>query len=376
MRHPGSKYASPGCAIASIANYTASRVLLWVVKPAFFCLLIGAGTDALLAQSSSGIRPLLIGRVKITPEAFVDLIAEWRSATTSDSVWTGFGRIPLDRSDPEMLGSLEHSRGMVHIDLPVGPMTITTYLEQDFMRSPDGTPFRWRQYWGRVKLGRWEVLGGKAWSLLRPHRVGMAPERELMNTDVVEPNYHVGLVGQRRQQVRLTYSTHTWSTALAWESTTGFWLGKYGRDFKNMHLEIAAFIGREQAGGVSAAQVARVLPKLRVVGQQFVSKHALTEALGIVPPGVTGASNLFGAEAPLTPMLELFGYYGLVYGCRNDGNRLTSQYSVGFHQRVMARPRSAAAFTISLQYSQVKRAVWSGAAGSMEYVQTRLRYTF
>jgi hypothetical protein len=153
-------------------------------------------------------------------------------------------------------------------------------------------------------------------------------------------------------------------------------LGKYAREFKNMHLEIAAFIGRAQAAGVSFAQVVRVVPKLRVIGQQFVSKHALTEALGIVPRGVTGMSSVFGAEAPLTPTLELFGYYGFVYGGKNDGNRLTSQYSFGFHQRVMARPRSAAGFTISLQYSQVKRVVWSGAAGSMDYVQTRLRYTF
>ena len=85
-------------------------------------------------------------------------------------------------------------------------------------------PFRWRQYWTKAKIGRWEVLGGQTWSLLRPNRVGIEPERALMNTDVIEPNYQVGIVGQRYRQMRLSYSHEGWKAAVAWESTTGLWL--------------------------------------------------------------------------------------------------------------------------------------------------------
>jgi hypothetical protein len=319
---------------------------------------------------------LQLGRIRIAPEGFFDAIGEWRSATTPDTVWTQFGRIPLTPSDSQSLLSLAHSRGMVHIDAPLGPVISTTYLEQDFMRSSEGVPFRWRQYWTRAKIGNWEVLGGQMWSLLRPNRVGIEPDRALMNTDALEPNYQVGLVGQRRRQVRLGYSSETWKIALAWEGATGLWVGKYAKDSKNAHLEIAGFTGRGGVNGVSLAQVIRVAPKLRIIGQQFASKGALAEALGIVPYGVSGISGLIGAEVPATANLNLFTYYGFVYGGRSNTNRLTAQYSLGFHQQLWRRPDTLSSVVLSAQYSHVDRAIWSGSAGSMDYVQTSIRYTF
>lgn len=335
--------------------------------------MVNAGFGQLAAPADHHLQ---LGRIRVAPEGFVDVIGEWRSATTTDTVWTQFGRIPLTPSNSQSLLSLAHSRGMVHIDAPLGPVTFTTYLEQDFMRSSDGIPFRWRQYWTRGKIGQWEVLGGQTWSLLRPNRVGIEPDRALMNTDALEPNYQVGLVGHRRRQVRLGYSSETWKISFAWEADTGLWVGKYAKDGKNAHVEIAGFTGRGHVNGVSLAEVVRVAPKLRIVGQQFASKGALAEALGIVPYGVSGISSLIGTEVPATATLNLFAYYGLVYGSKSNSNRLTAQSSVGFHQQLWRRPDSPAAIVVSAQYSHVDRAIWSGSEGSMDYVQTSVRYTF
>ena len=53
----------------------------------------------------------------------------------------------------------------------------TIYLESDFMNFTGGqSPYRWRQYWGQAQIGRWEILGGQAWSLLRTNRSGTASD--------------------------------------------------------------------------------------------------------------------------------------------------------------------------------------------------------
>ena len=215
---------------------------------------------------------------------------------------------------------------MAHVDLPLGPLKLTTYLEQDFMRSTTGVPFRWRQYLTEAKIGNWEVLGGQTWSLLRPNRVGIEPERSLMNTEVIEPNYQIGLVGLRKRQVRLSYSGATWETAIAWEGEKGLWVGKHARDWETRPSRSRSICRTRHMSGISLAQVVQVTPKLRFVGQQFASKGDLTEALGIVPRGVSGASSVYGAEASTKGKLRLFGYYGFVYGARSDSNRLTRQY--------------------------------------------------
>lgn len=339
-------------------------------------LTAGACYGQLTPQGGHELQSLRLGRIIIIPEGFVDVIGEWRSATTPDTVWTQFGRIPLGPSNPQSLLSLEHSRGMAHLDAPLGSVKLTTYLEQDFMRSTEGIPFRWRQYWTRAKIASWELLGGQTWSLLRPNRVGIEPDQALMNTEVLEPNYQVGLVGQRRRQVRLSYSGEKSKVAIAWEGATGFWIGKYARDSKSTHFEVAGFSGRGHVTGISLAQVVRVTPTLRIVGQQFASNGALTEALGIVPRGVSGVSTLFGAEGSPTAKTNLFAYYGFVYGRRSYSNRMTSQYTFGVRRQLWRRADALDSIVLSAQYSHVDRAIWSGGAGSMNYTQTSFRYTF
>jgi len=126
-----------------------------------------------------------------------------RSAATCDSVSTKFGHIPLADTDGQTIGTLRHSRPMLRGDWSAGGVKLTGYLEADFMNFAAGqSPYRWRQYWGQLTVGHWEVLGGQAWSLLRPNRTGIESDQGVMNTDVVDPGYHVGLAGPRVRQIR------------------------------------------------------------------------------------------------------------------------------------------------------------------------------
>ena len=72
-------------------RYFRSRVIKTIL------LAIGSASfEALMAQEGHHeVQQLRLGPVSIAPEAFIDGIGEWRSATTLDTVWTQFGRIPL-----------------------------------------------------------------------------------------------------------------------------------------------------------------------------------------------------------------------------------------------------------------------------------------
>ncbi len=335
-----------------------------------------ASTISVALRLHAAEKPLQLGHLKLVPQAFLEMTGEWRSAATGESISTSFGQIPLGASSNQWIASPRQSRPMVHAYLTLGQFELTTYLESDFMNfRPGEHSFRLRQYWQRVRFGRWEVVGGQAWSLLRPNRLGIEPERDLMNTDVVEPNYHVGLAGNRRRQLRIAYQGQGWKAAVAWEGTFGLWVAKVVRDRKHLHLEAAAFTGRASQRGLMAAQVYQWKPRLRLVGQQFVSRHALAEALGIVARGASGGSTLGGTEISLTPNLELFSYAGALYAGRSNGNRLVRQYTVGLNHQ-LATGEYFGPLVLSVQYSELDRVLWQPRSGSMSYIQTRLRLFF
>ncbi len=300
-----------------------------------------------------------------------------RSSTTPDSVSTGFGKIPLGESPGESLGTVRHSRLMLKSDLPVGSFKFSGYAESDFMNFAAGrSPYRWRQYWGQAQIGRWEILGGRAWSLLRPNRFGTASDKDTMNTDVTDPAYHVGLLGSRTRQVRVTRSMGTYKAALAWEGD-GNVLTKIVRDGNGHHVELGGFTGRFGRRGVTASAAIGVAPRLRVVAQQYWSKRAAYQALGVAPAGVNGVSTLEGVEAQVTKSLELYSYAGLVYASRLNpsANRVVGQWTVGINKK-MGVPLAWGGMLLSLQYSHIDRGIWNGRNGSMDYLMYRVRYTF
>ena len=341
--------------------------------------LILVASAALLSagEPSDSFEPVLVhlGSLTLKPSAFLELIGMSRSATTADSVSTHFGNIPLEDTPGESLGSPRHSRLMLKGDVPAGPFHFSAYLESDFLNfTPGQSPYRWRHYWGQAQIGNWEILGGQTWSLLRSNRVGTG--MDAMNTDVIDPAYHVGLIGSRLRQIRVSRTMGIYKAAVAWEGVGNF-VAKVVRDTERQHYELAGFGGRTGRGGVAASAVAGLTPRLRLVTQAYWSQRAAYEALAVVPVGVNGVSTLEGIEAQIKKNLEVYSYGGLVYAARGDasGNRLVRQWTAGVNQKV-SLPSLRSGLLMSLQYSYLDRAIWAGKEGVMNFLMYRVRYTF
>jgi hypothetical protein len=330
-------------------------------------------------QTPANPAPVLLdlGPLRLRPAGFFEPIGLTRSQTSTDSVSTKFGSIPLTDSPAESLGSIRHSRLTLKADLPAGEWNYTVYLESDFMNFTSGqSPWRWRQYWGQVRWGKWELLGGRAWSLLRPNRVGIASDRDVMNTDVIEPAYEVGLAGSRNRQVRLARDFGEYKAVVAWEGE-GNLLTKVVRDHQRTHLEAGGLAGKAGRRSLTASAVVGIAPRLRIVTQQYWSKRAANYALSIVPAGANGFSSIEGVEAQITRRWELYGYGGFIYGSRvaTGANRVVWEWSGGANYRVPL-PYLRAALMASLQLAQYDRSVWDGRHGELVYLMYRLRYTF
>jgi hypothetical protein len=330
---------------------------------------------AAAAQSSRPPLLIPIGGVSLRPGGFFDLIAISRSATTPDSVYTHFGGIPLTDTPGETLASVNHSRLQLRADTHEGPVQLTGYIESDFLNlTPGNPPYRWRQYWGSAHFGRWEILGGRAWSLLRPNRIGIASDRDVMNTLVVEPDYHVGIVGSRNRQFRLARKFGDYHAVLAWE-TAGNFLFKAAVDKSFGHVELVALHGHHGRRGVSAAAALNLAGPVRFVTQQYWSKRAASQALSLIPADIDGGSTLEGFEIAATRHLNLYTYAGWVYGARSRGNRVVREYTAGGEHRTPV-PSLQAVVSLGLQLSRIDRALWTPQSGVMYYVLGECRFTF
>ena len=312
-----------------------------------------------------------LGGVVFRPSGFLENIAEYRTATTPDTVYTKFGAIPLGNSSGQMLDSFRHSR----LGLDANRGALAGYIEIDFLNSPENQPLRWRQYWGEFSRGNWRILGGQAWSLLRPNRTGTSSETGLMNTLAVDPAYHVGLVGLRKRQIRVTRQLGAWQVVVAYEyQKGGDLLAKVVRDSHRMHLEAVALAGHGRRLGGSLAGVLHASQRVNIVSQQSWLQGAGPEALNTLPPRVHASTTLQGVEANVLKSLTLFAYGGLVYGTRSTGNRTVREWSAGFHQQLFRRPSYGTA-VLAGQYSQIDRALWTGPSGAMNFVMLSLRYS-
>jgi hypothetical protein len=297
-----------------------------------------------------------------------------RSATTQDSVSTRFGLIPLVDTPAESLVSLRHSRISMDAEMPLGSSKITSFVETDFFNAPlDRQPYRFRQYWADYKLGNWEVVGGQAWSLLRPNREGIAVERGMVNTHVPEPAYHPGLSGQRTRQVRLVRRMGAWNAAVSYEHGNQF-LSKVTHDSGMLHAELVGLAGIHSERGLSAAAILHATRKIDFVAQLFGSRGAGAQAVGNLPGRVRTFSAIAGIEAKVTKNLELFAYSGNAHaGVSTGGQSRCRASSAGFIQRVWNHPGRGAT-SISGEFSHLTRSVWSGAHGHMDYVTLSFRY--
>ena len=330
-----------------------------------------------LAQDASRREPIAIhiGGATLRPGGFLDVIGMSRSASTADSISTHFGSIPLSGTPGQSIFSGRNSRIQLNGDYQIGEVKLSGYFESDFLNTtPRQSDYRWRQYWGRARWGKWEILGGQAWSLLRPNRKGFDSDHDLMNTAVIDAAYHVGLLGVRRRQFRLGRSFGDYKAVFAWE-TQGNFLTRVTADKRFGHLEATAFTGHRGRRGATIAAYVNLAPRVRFATQESWLKRSAFEALGVVGAGPNGLAALQGLEVRATKRLELFSYAGLVYASHSTGNRLVREWTVGFDHRTPV-PRIWGAVLLSLQYSKTDRYAWTGRTGEMTFVMYRARYTF
>jgi len=318
---------------------------------------------------------ITIGGVTLRPGGFLDVIGMARSASTPDSISTKFGSVPLSGTEGQAIVSLRNSRIQLMGDTSWHGVQFTGYFESDFLNTTlRQSDYRWRQYWGRVRFGKWEILGGQAWSLLRPNRKGIDSDRDMLHTEVIDAAYHVGLLGSRRRQFRFARSFGDYHAVFAWE-TQGEFLAKVTADKKFGHVEAAAFTGHRGRRGITASAAVKIAPRLRFVTQEYWSKRAIFEALGVIGAGPNGMASLEGLEFAPARNWQVYSYAGFVYGSHSAGNRIVREWTVGA-DRWLTLPDRMGALRFSLQYTKSDRLTWPGKSGDMDFVMYRMRYTF
>lgn len=174
-----------------------------------------------------------IGGADFTPGGFLDLSSVWRSTNVGSGVATSFGAIPANDSAAGKLSEWRFSAYNSRITLkvserPLANVLATGYLEVDFAGSmPANTyvtgnsnGFRMRQAWVNVQAGKFEVLGGQAWTLMTPNRVGTSPAPSDVFIGLGQDSAYVaGLAFVRQSQVRATYHiTPRWTAAFSVEN--------------------------------------------------------------------------------------------------------------------------------------------------------------
>src|ERR1700676_5518186 len=179
-----------------------------------------------------------IGSAEFTPGGFLDFTTFFRSTNVGSGIATAFGSIPFSNQLPqgrlsETRLSAQYSRLSLKVDTHLSDSTaITGYVESDFLgfqpanayQTANSNSLRLRVYWADVRHGKWEVLGGQAWSLLTPNRVGLSPlTQDVFTTFDEDPNFQVGLTWARQPQFRVVYhATDNWAIGLSLENPQQF----------------------------------------------------------------------------------------------------------------------------------------------------------
>ena len=179
-----------------------------------------------------------IGSARFTPGGFFDFAAFFRTTNVGSGIATSFGSIPFNNQLPqgamtETRFSSQYSRLSFKVDADLTKSTsVTGYVESDFLGyqpsnayvTANSDSLRLRLFFASVKHGKWEALGGQAWSLLTPNRVGLSPmPADIFYTLNEDPNFQVGLIWARQPQFRVVYHpTSFWAIGVSLENPQQF----------------------------------------------------------------------------------------------------------------------------------------------------------
>ncbi len=330
-----------------------------------------------------------IGAADFTPGGFADFTALYRSTNAGNGIGTAFGSIPFPNTPAgrlsEMRFSAQNSRLSLKVTSKVGRQHVTGYVESDFLGALPGgahvtsnaNTFRMRLYWVDVRRGKWEVLGGQAWSLMTPNRSGLSPApSDLFISMDMDTNYQVGLTWARTPQFRTVYhASGSWTAGVSLENPqqyigaatvlpSPFYAGQLDAGGNtaapNAHPDVIGKIAYDgQAGGralhVESAGLFRgfriatpdggiswargwsgslntnleVVKNFRLIADTFYGRGGGRYLFGLGPdvvvlPGgdlspVRAAGGIAGFEYQATPASMWYGYYGTANFGRNYG---------------------------------------------------------
>ena len=168
----------------------------------------------------SGKQSLAIraGPLSLAPTGFIDYSQVWRSKTVTSGLPTNFAAIPFNNTVEgqrrQTLSSAANSRLGMQINATFSNLRILGVVETDFLGYQPGNVsttansygLRLRLAFADVQAGKWEILGGQAWTLLTPGRKDIsALPGGLMLTEDLDPNIQSGLVWARSPQLRVVY---------------------------------------------------------------------------------------------------------------------------------------------------------------------------
>jgi hypothetical protein len=265
---------------------------------------------------------------------------------------------------------------------PTKNLALTAYLEGDFSGNQpsslyvtsNSNTWRMRHFWVNVARGKWEVLGGQAWTLLTPNRFAVSPVSSNVFVGLGEDsNYMPGLVWGRPGQIRVTYHPNNkWSIAASVENPEQFVttattlpafaatqvdngsvsttpnvrpdiVAKVAYDTrvagKGLHFELAGFSRQfrispaagkyydAQGVGGSSDAVLEVAKNLRLIATAFYSSGGGRYLVGLGPDFMVGPDGsispvhsmggIAGFEYAPNAKSQFFGYYGGTYFDRN-----------------------------------------------------------
>jgi hypothetical protein len=331
-----------------------------------------------------------IGGSDFTPSGFVDMSAVWRSTNVGSGAATAFGSIPSNNSAAGQLSEWRFSSLNSRLAVKVterpfesGKVLATGYIETDFAGAlpnngyvtSNSNSFRLRQAYASAQIGNFEILGGQAWTLMTPNRVGTsaAPSDIFLGLGQ-DSAYLAGLIWVRQSQFRATYRlTPNWTFAFSTENPqqyvtnattlpSGFTsqfdtssgnstianarpdlVGKLAFDKKlgnrSMHFELAGLSRKfrtlaannvqhtAQGLGGSFNMFVEPVKNLRFILTTFYSSGGGRYIMGLGPDAVVGPdgsispvhslSGIAGVEYQFSPASQVFAYYSGAYFSRN-----------------------------------------------------------
>ncbi len=329
-----------------------------------------------------------IGGAEFTPGGYIDMSAVWRSTNVGSGTATAFGSIPANDSLAGRMSEFRMSASNTRLTLkvteePIKKLKLTGYVEVDFAGTAPGTAyvssnslgFRMRQAFVNAETGKWEILGGQAWSLMTPNRRGISADPADIFLGVgKDSSYLAGLSWARQSQARVTYHfSPQWTLAFSAENPDQYvtaettlpaafrsqfdnpsgngaipnqrpdLAAKLGFDARpggrSLHVEIAgmsrafrtvdASMEKRTAHGVAGSLNLFVepLPNFRWILTTFFSSGGGRYIMGMGPDVVVApdgsispvhtTSGVTGFEYQPRPSSQLFAYYSGAYFSRN-----------------------------------------------------------